>query len=212
VSAVPPALVLLLAASALAQTPTQVVATYTGNESQGTVTSDDVALEVAPRYRRTPRGEETITHLIDVHVVRTAAEGKGLLPSAADVARQIKTYRDAITAQGRDPDQFLATRVTASEFEAYTGLTMALDRLVVAQLGLKDNSGVTDEYRELWLRDAKKAANVVTDEAALPAGIVARAGSRSFTLLYLGRVLVEAERASPVRAPDHLAPHPRGRS
>lgn len=190
------AVALLFAASALAQAP-QVVATFTWNDHEGAVTTDDVALEIVPRHRRTPRGEEAIAHLVDLHIVRSAAEGKGLMPSPQEVAKQVADYREAIKAQGRDPDQFLASKgVSLSELTDYTVLTMALDRLVVQQLGLKDASGVTNEYRELWLRDAKKAAEVVTDEATLPAGIVARTGDRQFTLLELGRVMSARSKAT----------------
>lgn len=184
------AVVLLLAASAWAQAPAEVLATYTWNGQQGAVTADDVALEMAPRHRRTAHGKETIDHLIDLHLVRTAAESKGLLPTDAEVRQQLDSYRQAIKAQGRDPDKFLASKgVSESELADYTVLTLALDRLVMQQLDLAAASSVTNEYRELWLKDARKSADLVTDEVALPNGIVARVGGRQFTMLDLGRVL-----------------------
>jgi parvulin-like peptidyl-prolyl isomerase len=187
---------LLLPALGHAQAP-QTLATYTWNGQARSVTTDDVALEMAPRHRRTSRGEETIAHLIDLHIVRTAADKKGLLPTDAEVRQQVAAYREAIKTQGRDPDQFLASKgVTESELADYTLLTLALDRLVKDQLGLSDVKDVTNEYRELWLRDHKKAAAVVTDAAQLPAGIVARTSERQFTMLDLGRVLCARSTAS----------------
>ncbi len=178
-----------LVAGLCGQAP-QTIATYTWNGDQRSVSTDDVALEMAPRHRRTPRGEETISHLIDLHLVRTAAESKGLLPTDIEVRQQIAAYREAIKAEGRDPDKFLATKgVTEGELADYTVLTLALDRLVVQQLGLENAGEVTNEYRELWLKDCRRSAAVVTDAAQLPAEIVARTDDRQFTMLDLGRVL-----------------------
>ncbi|MEZ5965746.1 MAG: peptidylprolyl isomerase [Planctomycetota bacterium] len=185
----------LLVAAAPTQAPAT-VATYTWKGEPGTVTMDDVALEMAPRQRRTEHGKETIEHLIDLHLVRKAAEAKGVLPTDGEVRKQLDAYRGAIEAQGRDPAQYLASKgISMNELADYTILTLALDRLVMQQLGMKDAGQVTNEYRELWLRDARKAAEPVTSEAALPPGIVARVAERQFTMLDLGRVL--AARAKP---------------
>jgi len=189
------AAICLLAAPLASQAP-QVVATYTWNGRQGAVTTDDVALEMAPRHRRTAHGKETIDHLVDLHLVRSAAAKAGVLPTEAEVKKQVDSYRQAIAAQGRDPDQYLTSKgVSADELEDYTVLTLALDRLVMRQLDLKDASRVTNEYRELWLKDARKAAGVLTDETALRAGTVARVGAHDITMLDLGRVL--SARAKP---------------
>jgi len=180
--------------------PPQAVATYTWNGETRTITSDDVALEMAPRHRRTPRGEEALSHLIDLHLVRRAATAAGVLPGDDEVRAQVEAYRAEIRAQGRDPDKYLASKnISHAELSDYTLLAIALDRLVMRQLDLASKEQVTNEYRELWLQDTRKAAGVVTDSARLPEGILARAGDRQFTLLDLGRVLYarapKAERA-----------------
>lgn len=171
------------------------VAHYTSAGETRAVSLDDLALEMAPRFRRTTRGQETITHLVDLHLVRTAAEANGCFPKPGEVTAQIAVYKAKLKEQGHDPDRFLAARgVTDRELTDYTTLTLALDRLVMASLSLPDARGVTNEYRELWLKDAKQTNTVVTDEAALPAGVVARVGATVLTELDLGRTL--AARAS----------------
>lgn len=188
--AVPVYPVLLLATFVAAQESPRTIATYTWQGREAAISSDDVALEMAPRHRRTQRGEETIAHLIDLHLVRQAAKEAKVEPGAKEVAAQLAEYRKAIEAQGRDPDEFLDSKgVTEAELAEYTELALALDRLVMRQLRLSDRGAVTNEYRELWLKDARKAGAVSTVEADLPKGIVARAGGRQFTLLDLGRVL-----------------------
>lgn len=183
------AAVSLLVSTGLAQGP-RPLARYRWADRDHVVTSDDVALEMAPRHRRTPRGGETVQHLVDLHLVRTAAQAQGVLPTDAEVKAQVQAYLDKIKEGGRDPAKFLQSKgVTEGELADYTVLTLALDRLVMKQLGLKDASAVTNEYRELWLKDAKQKAGVVTEEAQLPKGVVARAGDAQFTLLDLGRTL-----------------------
>lgn len=182
-------LTLTLCCWAAAQAP-RPLARYKWAGRDFVVTSDDVAMEMAPRHRRTQRGEETIQHLIDLHLVRSAASAKGVLPSDADVKAQLAEYYKKIKEQGQDPEKLLQRQgVTEAELTDYTMLTLALDRLVTAELGLADQKNVTNEYRELWLKDAKKKAAVVTDESKLEAGIVARCADKSFTLLDLGRTL-----------------------
>ncbi len=172
------------------------VAHYVIDGETRSVTTDDIALEMAPRFRRTTRGQETIQHLIDLHLVRTAAEANGCFPKPGEVAAQIATYKAKLAEQGQDPAKFLEGRgVTDQELTDYTTLTLALDRLVMASLSLSDASRVTNEYRELWLKDAKQTNAIVTDAAALPAGVVARVGATTLTELDLGRIL--AARAAP---------------
>lgn len=159
---------------------------------QGAVTRTELAREVAQRHRRTSSGEEALKFLVDLELVQREAHAKGVAPSREETARRIEGLRAQLEQQGMSLDDVLADkRLTLAEFEQkFVTQEVALGRLVMLGLGTEDPAEVTDDLKRLWLEEARTRHRVVTDEAELPAGVVAIVGERRFDLADLGRALL----------------------
>jgi hypothetical protein len=168
-----------------------VLARFTiGDDENAAVSVDDLALEMGPRFARTQRGQDAIEHMVDLHLVRTEAEARDLFPTAAEVRAKYDEFMAKIAAQGLDADRYLRSKgISEREMLDYTTLTVALDRLVMRAVEITDPEAVTNEMRQLWLKEARAKHEVSTDADSLPEGVVAQIGRHRLTHLDLGRVL-----------------------
>lgn len=156
------------------------------------VTTDDLALELAHRYYRSPRGRAAVRQLVDLHLVRTEATAKGLMPKPEEVAALAGQLEAQLRATGQDFAEFLAERrMSRSQFEAEVlSLGQAQRNLTMDALGLSSPDAVSADMMELWLRQARNQAGVVEDPGELPDGYAAKVGNRLLSLMDMGRLLL----------------------
>lgn len=169
----------------------EAVARYRLAGKEAVVTRDDLALELAERYARTERGREARRHLLEVELVRDAARAAELWPTREAVAARRTDLERELRTQGIALPEFLARRgMKPAEFDEYLALSLAHEALARKALGLGPADPVQREVLQLWTKEEAERRKVVEDEATLPEGVVALLGTRSFTMLDLGRVLL----------------------
>jgi hypothetical protein len=187
-----PLLALGIACLALPQDapPNPVVARYTKEGEPATVARDDLALELCRRFRRTEQGGKALQFLIDIELVRMAAEAKGMMPSRADTVAWIADLERRLDAAGANLAGLMAEKgMTREEFTQYAAVQLAHQRLVRAELELDGSQPVEPEMLRLWLEQQREKEQVVTDGEGLLPGEVARVGKFHLTELDLGRIL-----------------------
>lgn len=157
------------------------------------VTRDELAQEMAARQRRTDEGQAALENLIDLELVRQAAREQGVMPDDRALDAWIPQLAAQMRAGGLDLEDKLASLgMTAAEFREYAAIQLAHIQLVRKELGLGPRADVDGDMLRLWLAQARRQRQVVTDESALPAGCVARVGRANLLLVDLGRLLTKA--------------------
>jgi parvulin-like peptidyl-prolyl isomerase len=190
----PAAVLLLLPAPALPlpQDP-GVVAWFELGGRRAPVSKDDLALELGQRFRRKSRGESAIQQLIDLALVEHAATEAELMPTPAETDAWVEALHRRAKQGGVDlADRVRQQGMSSEDFAQYARLSIAHERLVRRELGLAADQPVDGATLSLWLQEARKKIPVETDEAKLPAGVVARVAGRDLDLLELGRVLARS--------------------
>jgi hypothetical protein len=185
-----PALLCLMTLAA-PQAPDDVLAHYRRGDKDAVVTRTDVALEMAFHLRRRSRGQDACEMLVDAALTRRAAEKQNLMPTPEEAKAFWRQLQDQLRAAGRRPEEFAAVRNTSEEqWLADLAVQMAQERLVRAELRLRKNEPVSGDMLKLWLAEAKKQTEVVTDADQLPPGTAARVGERVIAAIDLGMLLL----------------------
>lgn len=179
----------------------EVVARFTLDGEPAAVTADELARELGRRYGRTDQGRQAREFLIQLELVRSAAQAKGLMPTANDTLAWIARLEARLEASGASLAALMAQKgMTRAEFEPFAAIQLAQERLVRDELDLAVDEPVPPGTMELWLSDAREARGVETRPTHLASGVVARIGNRDITELELGHALARTTDAESRRS------------
>lgn len=184
-------LLLLPLLTALPQGPGEVLARYVVDGKPAVVSRDDVALEMAFHQRRRDQGKQGAEHLVNSALVRLEAEQQKVMPSAEEVEAWWKAMQDQLRAAGRKPENLPVVRNTPhAELMNDFANQLAHERLVRAELELRQTEAVSSDLLRLWLKEARERHTVVDDPDQLPVGAVASIDGREIPMVELGRLLL----------------------
>lgn len=171
--------------------PDAVLATYRLRGEPAAVTRTDVALEMAFHLRRQDRGRQGVDMLVDSLLTRKAAKARGLMPTRDEVQAFWRKLQDQLRAAGKRPEDFAAVRNTGEkQWLDDLSVTIAQERLVRQELGLRDGEEVNGDMLRLWLGEARERGDVQTDPDRLPLGTAAKVGDQNVPLIDLGFLLL----------------------
>lgn len=172
-----------------------VVARFSVGDERIDITRGDLALEMAFHLRRQDEGRAAVEHLVDTQLVRSAARAEGVWPAPEDVRALWNDLKQQLRAAGRDPEREAVVQ-NSSEATLLDDLavTLAHEKLVRKQLGLRPKERVSPDMLRLWTADAKQNTRIVDDPDRLPIGTAARVGDTTFTFLDLGLLLLRTTR------------------
>ena len=182
---------LVMICLATPQDPNKVLATYELRGEQATVTSTDVALEMAFHLRRNDRGRQGCNMLVDYLITRKEAKRLNLMPTRADAQKFWKQLQDQLVKAGHKPEDYAAVRNTSEEqWLEDLSVQIAQERLVRNELGLAANESVGGDMLKLWLSETRQRFSVETDPDKLPVGTAAQVDGTPIALIDLGFLLL----------------------
>ena len=167
-----------------------VVARFVLEDEPATVSAEELAVELGRRYGRTDQGVAAREFMIQLELVRGAAEADGLMPTSTETMTWIAQLEQRLQQAGTSLDAMMAQKgMTRAQFEPFAAIQLAQERLVRAELELEPHEPIPPGTMELWLSDAREAQSVEVRPERLRAGVVARIGNREITETALGHTL-----------------------
>ena len=153
------------------------------------ISRDEISLFLVGRTRNSRTTKEGLEHLIDVELVRQAANSAKMMPSTEDIDAELSRLELQIKRSKQDFDKILAaSRLTRKAMAAQLALSIAKRRLTAKALR-KSPEQVTNKHLDLWSKQQRNKISIVTDPKQLASGVVAKVGSGEISNLDLGRIL-----------------------
>lgn len=169
------------------------VARYVLADGQGAaILRSELARELALRLRRTPEGKEALDGLVDLRVIDRAARDAGFEPAAQQLADWLARTEKSMVANGQTLDAYVQRLgIGRDEFmRRYGRIGVMQEHLVMKGLGTSKVEDVTSELIALWRRETRERLVVVTEEAKLPADVVATVAGEPIRIDELGATLL----------------------
>lgn len=167
----------------------EVVARFQMGEKTYQISRNEVSLNLVRRTRNSASTKAAIEHLIDVEMVRQAANSAGLMPSTAEVDAELSRVETQVKLSQLNFDKILAAQhMTRQDMSDLLALKIAKRRLAGKALR-RPPAEVTNKHLNLWSKQQRGRVTVITDPKLLTSGVVATVANHEITDLDLGRVL-----------------------